>query len=113
MRDLRSNIAGCREAYELFREWVSSRPAGTAADTRVMKAFARLEAAYGQVPGDALPAPPESWSSVAPRPADLATPFGTLFAIVKREVEPTAPGSLVHALGEVATILALPTAILR
>ena len=113
MRDLRANIAGCREAYQLFRPWVSSSPAGAAADARVMKAFARLEAAYRQVPGDALPKPPETWSSVSPRPADLATPFGTLFTVVKREVEPAAPGSLVNALGEVAGVLGLPAAILR
>lgn len=113
MRDLRSNIAGCREAYELFRPWVSSRPAGPAADALVIEAFGRLEAAYRQVRGDALPRPPETWSSVNPRPADLATPFGTLFAAVKRELEPATRGSLVNALGEVAVVLGLPAAILR
>lgn len=113
MRDLRANMTGCREAYELFRPWISARPKGRQADTRVMAAFARLEAAYGRVPGDAFPRPPETWSSVTPRPADLATPFGALFSVIRREVDPAAPGSLVQALGDVATLLDLPAAVLK
>ncbi len=113
MRDLRANIAGCREAYDLFRPWVLSRPGGDVADRRVGEAFARLDSAYGRVPGDAIPQPPATWSGLDPRPADLATPFGLLFAAVRREIDPKAKGSLVAALGEVAASIGLPAAILR
>lgn len=113
MRDIRANIAGCREAYELFRPWALSRPGGDAADRRVGQAFARLDAAYASVSGDGIPQPPATWSGLEPRAADLATPFGQLFSAVRREVDPKTDGSLVAALGEVAARIGLPAAILR
>ena len=113
MRDLRANMIGCSEAYALFRPWVADHPKGRAADARVMEAFARLKTAYARVPGDAFPRPPETWSSVAPQPADLATPFGALFSVIRREVDPGVSGSLVHALGDVASLLQLPAAVLK
>jgi iron uptake system component EfeO len=117
MRDLRANLTGCREAYALFRPWlVGKKGADNGADKsaahetarEVEQAFARLDAAYRTVPGDAIPAPPPGWSAVDPRPADLQSVFGKLFSLVRSEVDPKARASLVSALGKLAERLDLP-----
>ncbi len=111
MRDLRANLQGCRDVYAIFRPWILSKRRGAEHDARVQAAFGRLVAAYADVPGDAMPAPPPTWSGAAPRPADLDTPFGRLFAVVKQECDARAEGSLHHELAQVARLLELPEAL--
>jgi iron uptake system component EfeO len=113
MRDLRANMQGCREAYDVFRPWVLATTGGPAVDAKVAAAFARLEAAYRAIAGDAIPRPPATWSALEPSPTDRATPFGILFTAVERESNPELPGGLVASLGEVADVLPLPRALLR
>ncbi|HEX6278045.1 MAG TPA: imelysin family protein, partial [Polyangiaceae bacterium] len=108
LRDLRANREGCLLAYRLFRPWLLKRPRGGEIDRQVLAAFARLERAYAAVPGDALPRPPRTWSSVQTTAEDVATPFGELFVVVKRESDEKVPGSLRASLGAVAEALALP-----
>jgi iron uptake system component EfeO len=113
MRDLRANREGCLRAYETFRPWLLSKKNGLAVDGGVMTAFARLERAYAEVPGDAIPRPPATWSSVQTTREDLATPFGRLFTTVKRESDESVPGSLKKSLLEVAGVLELPLVVLK
>lgn len=108
MRDLRANWEGCRAAYEVFRPWLLQKPDGKAADQKVTAAFERLGAAYGQVSGDDIPAPPASWSSLNPSAADLQTPFGKLFEAVSYECDAERERSLHQGLIEVAQALELP-----
>ena len=79
------------------------RAAGTAAPRRTARrstppsrpGFAKLQALYDSVSGDAIPQPPDTWSSVNPTTADLATPFGMLYMGVHQAVDPEKPGSVV------------------
>jgi iron uptake system component EfeO len=108
MVDLRANREGCLRAYQVFRPWVQAQPDGKAVDAKVMAAFARLEAAYAKVDGDAIPKPPTRWSGLDPAPADLETPFGELFAAVRREADDKVADSLHASLLAVAEKLELP-----
>ncbi|MES1205579.1 MAG: imelysin family protein [Pseudomonadota bacterium] len=113
MRDLRANLNGCREVYEIFRPWVLGTRGGDAVDASVTAAFGRVEVAYGAVPGDAFPQPPATWSALQPSVGDRATAFGRLYTTVERETDTDVPGSLVAALATVAAHLELPAALLR
>ena len=112
LRDLRANREGCLAAYRLFQPWLLARE-GQALDTKVLASFERLRIAYDALPGDALPRPPLAWSSIDPRPEQLATPFGKLFSIVRRETDDADPSSLSGTLMAVAEALSLPKAVLR
>jgi iron uptake system component EfeO len=113
LRDLRANREGCLSAYRLFQPWLLRRPRGADVDREVLAAFARLETGYAKIPGDAIPRPPRTWSSVQTAPGDLATPFGELFTLVKRESDENVPGSLRASLGAVADALELPHVVKR
>jgi iron uptake system component EfeO len=113
MRDLRANMRGCRDAYDVFRPWVLATHGGDAVDARVTGALARLDDAYAAVAGDAIPRPPTTWSSLNPRAGDRDTAFGRLFTAVEHETNPQGPQSLVTALGAVADQLELPRALFR
>ena len=93
LADMRSNLEGAKTTWVAFRSWAQSRSA-TAEDTRILAAFAELEAEYAKNPGDAIPGVPATWSSVNPSMADLATPFGRLFTAVKRAADEKTTGTL-------------------
>ena len=114
MSDLRANLEGTRKIYALFHDWLVTRanaqdPArtGAAVDARIAAAFTALGQLYGQVPGDAIPTPPETWSEM-PSPADLQSPFGRLYTAVAEAVDPKRPESLVGQLNDAARLLGLP-----
>jgi iron uptake system component EfeO len=108
MRDLRANYQGCLDAYALFKPWLANRPDGVAIDAKVSAAFERLRVAYAAVPGDAIPRPPTTWSSLEPSAADAESSFGKLFLAVSAETDDAKPGSLHHSLIRVADALGLP-----
>jgi iron uptake system component EfeO len=109
LRDLRANHQGCLDAYRIFAPWVLDRAGGEQVDSRVQAAFDRLLEAYSSVTGDAIPAPPAGWSSLAPKAVHLeSTPFGRLYSIVLREADPQVDGSLHASLIAVADLLELP-----
>jgi iron uptake system component EfeO len=112
LRDLRANREGCLAAYRIFQPWLVARGRGDL-DAQVMAGFERLERAYAAAPGAAIPRPPATWSSLEPKPEQLATPFGKLFEVVRRETDDKQPGSLSHSLMSVADALGLPKAVLR
>lgn len=113
MRDLRANQQGCRDAYELFRPWLLTTPDGPAHDAAVLAAFSRLEAVYAGVPGDAIPRPPRTWSSLDPTLNDVSSEFGKLFVAVASETDARREGSLHHSLLAAARSLGMPEPVTR
>jgi iron uptake system component EfeO len=108
MFDLRNNLEGTVKAYATFRPWILSKQQGAALDAEIQKGFTDLGALYAKYTGDAVPQPPDSWSSDMPSEADLGTPFGQLFTTVRSAVDPTRAGSIVYDMNEVADLLGFP-----
>jgi iron uptake system component EfeO len=115
MADLRSNLDGTTAIYDLFRGWLQSKPApaaggrsGTDVDASIQSGFTELGGVYATVPGDAIPPPPATWSAEKPSDADLATPFGQLYAKVHAAVDPSDPASIVSHMNEGAQLLGIP-----
>jgi iron uptake system component EfeO len=113
LRDLRANRQGCWEAYRIFRPWLQTRPGGGELDQSIMAGFKRLETAFDAIPGDAIPRPPEGWSTLSPKGVDMASPFGLLHKAVRTETNENVSGSLRHGLTAVADKLHLPKVIVR
>jgi iron uptake system component EfeO len=106
--DLRNNLEGTQKAYALFRDWIKSKPDGKAPDSTIDTRLTTLKTLYASMPGDSLPAVPDDWSSDAPTPANLATPFGMLWKTVRESVDPNASGSVVFEMNRVAVLLGFP-----
>jgi len=81
---------------------------GKAMDAAIQAGFAKLQALYDSVSGDAIPQPPDTWSSVHPTTADQATPFGMLYEGVHQAVDPNQPGSVVAEMNAAAVLLGFP-----
>lgn len=113
MRDLRNNYQGCLDAYLVFQPWLRQTEEGRKEDARVLAAFERLREAYDAVEGAAIPEPPARWSSLAPHPEALETPFGNLFRRVKSEADPERQDSLVAALYRTARVLELRDVVVK
>jgi iron uptake system component EfeO len=118
MADLRANLDGTTKIYALFSDWLKSKPAsattpggmtGTMIDAAVKTGFTELASVYATVVGDAIPAPPATWSAEAPSPADLQSPFGALYVAVHQAVDPTVPGSIVSLMNDGAKVLGIFT----
>jgi len=103
--DLRNNLAGTKLIYDVFRDWVKSKPAGVDPDAKVVAKFATLDALYNTTTDESLPPVPESWSSDSPTTADLATPFGMLWKTVRSNVDKNADGSVVFEMHQIAEML--------
>ena len=58
--------------------------------------------------GDALPPVPATWSSDAPSPADLATPFGQMWQQVHAATDPARAESIVAQMNAIAELLGFP-----
>jgi iron uptake system component EfeO len=106
--DLRNNLAGTRKAYTLFQPWIQARAGGRDIDAKITAGFTELTQLYASLPGDAIPAVPDGWSSDQPTPANLATSFGMLWQTVHQDVDPTRSGSVVFEMNQVATMLGFP-----
>jgi len=106
--DLRNNLAGTKGLYDVFRQWIWSRPNASDAQTMIETRFRSLTTLYGSILGDALPPVPTGWSSMHPSQTDLSTPFGTLWQAVQREVDPASDGSIVFEMNRIAKVLGLP-----
>lgn len=108
LADMRTNVSAGIAIYDTFKPWLLSTAGGADSDRQIADGFARLQAAYGALDGDALPPVPDDWSSVTPSPSDLATPFGKLYATVQLESDPAEDGSLVSAMARSADLLGIP-----
>ncbi len=108
MDDIRDNLTGTKTVYELFQPWLVSKTGGTDTDAQIEQGFATLAQTYAMFPGDTIPEPPVTWSSFDPTAADLATPFGQLFAAVQAAVDPQTSGSVVFEMNQAADLLGFP-----
>jgi iron uptake system component EfeO len=113
MADLRANLDGVKAVYALLAEPLVLRKNaadaehdGPAIDAKIKEGFTKLEAAFAEVQGDAIPEAPEGWSQ-NPTPDQLATPFGKLFTTVRDAVDPTIEGSIGHEMEEAAEVLGI------
>jgi len=107
LADLRDNLAGTQRAYALFQGWLKTKPNGAAIDADILASFADLETTYAGFPGDAIPAPPATWSAETPSAADLQTQFGRLYSAVQAAVDPNEAGSAVDGMNRAAVELGL------
>lgn len=107
LADMRANVEGGRGTFAAFRPWLGSVDASDRA-TDVDAAFARIDAAYAGLSGDALPPVPATWSSLAPSDQDLSTPFGQLWTALRSEADPAVPDSLVAELSSAAATMGIP-----
>jgi iron uptake system component EfeO len=103
--DLRNNLDGTLKVYDLFGDWIHSKPDGTAPDSSIQQRLAGLKTLYNTTSGDSLPPVPEDWSSDAPTPANLATPFGVMWSSVHQSVDPNTSGSVVFEMNQIAVLL--------
>ncbi|MFO0585883.1 MAG: imelysin family protein [Polyangiaceae bacterium] len=115
MADLRDNLTGTRTAYAFFQPWILSKtdakdPAkdGPTIDAKILKGLDALDTAYSKVNGDAIPAPPDTWSAESPSAADLETPFGQLYTVVQDAVDPALPDSVTAQMDLAAALLGFP-----
>jgi iron uptake system component EfeO len=108
LADMRTNVDAGIAIYRVFQPWLRATAGGEAADAEIAAGFARLQAGYAALSGDALPPVPSGWSSTAPTGADLATPFGQLYQLLRREADPTTSDSLVSAMNRSADLLGIP-----
>ena len=108
LADLRANLVGTSKIYALFQPWITSKEGGDHVDGEIQAGFATLETAYDAIDGEAIPAPPETWSSTNPTEEDLKTPFGKLFLTVSDAVDPERDGSVVFEMSEAADLLGFP-----
>lgn len=104
LADLHANLEGTVKIYDLFQPWIVSKSGG-ATDKNIQSGFSQLLTAYSETPGDAIPQPPSTWSSINPTPQDLATPFGKLFSAVQEAVDPVKDGSVVKEMNSAAKLL--------
>lgn len=114
LADIHANLEGTKAVYQVFEPWVLAKQNadptkdGPGRDKQILAGFETLNVAYNVNPGDAIPAPPATWSSTHPTPADLATPFGKLFTSVVGAVDPNVDGSVVFEMNVVADALGFP-----
>jgi hypothetical protein len=111
LTDMRSNLAGTRAIYQLFIPWLDTKPFGMNTNKNAIAALDSVDERYSEIPGDAVPAPPETWKATGQQsPADLATPFGALYSAVSQAADANRAGSAVDAMNHVAWALGLSTA---
>ncbi len=113
LRDLRDNLAGTRAIYALFAPWLKTKSQGDLKrgeelDAHIVAGFDALDAAYAEVPGDAIPPPPATWSAETPKAEDLDTPFGRLYTKVRDATDSTKADSLVSQLAEAGVLMGFP-----
>jgi iron uptake system component EfeO len=108
MADIRDNLDGTRAIYKLFQTWLVSKANGADVDQKTQHGFDTLAQIYSTYPGDAIPQPPVTWSSLNPSPQDLDSPFGKLYTAVKSAVAPDLDGSVVFEMNAAASALGFP-----
>jgi iron uptake system component EfeO len=108
LTDMRANLDGGEAVYAAFAPWIVSLDGGEELDADIAAGFARVHAGYDAIDGDAIPDVPATWNPDAPSEADLATPYGQLWALLSTEADPTIDGSLVERMTAAADLLGIP-----
>jgi iron uptake system component EfeO len=104
--DLRNNLSGTHQVYDLFREWIRSKSSSAeSSDQQIVDKLSNLLDTYKHLPTDSLPPAPKGWDAKAPSPAALATDFGRLWVQVRDSVDPQSDGSVVHEMNHIAALL--------
>jgi iron uptake system component EfeO len=105
LADMRFNIEGGQATHAAFRPWLLASNGGAALDQKITSGFQRLSEALGT--GTQLPPVPPTWTAASPSATDLATPFGKLYSLVKKEADDKDPNSLVSAMEGAANALGI------
>jgi iron uptake system component EfeO len=105
LADMRFNIEGGVATHQAFKPWLLGSKDGAALDARIQAGFKRISDAYGAEAK--LPPVPATWNAATPSAADLATPFGKLYQLLKAESDGEAPGSLVTAMNQAAMAMGI------
>jgi iron uptake system component EfeO len=105
LADLRNNLTGTHQAYDLFREWIHSKSSAAISDQQVQDQFSSLKDAYAVTPGESLPAAPPGWN-----PSNLDSDFGKLWQQVHDSVDPDSQGSVVFEMNRIAELLGFTAA---
>lgn len=108
LADMRANLDGGAAIYAAFQPWLVGVEGGEALDTAITEGFARVDAAYAAVDGNAIPPVPEDWNPDAPSAEDLDTPYGRLWSTLSTEADPTQDGALVASMMSAADALGIP-----
>lgn len=108
--DLRNNLTGTHQTYDLFREWIHSKSSAVRSDQQIQSRFSSLQTAYSSTASDSLPDVPAGWSSENPSPDALNTPFGALWQEVHNSVDPNSQGSVVFEMNKIAALLGFAAA---
>jgi iron uptake system component EfeO len=106
LADLRNNLTGTHQAYDLFRDWIHSKSSAVSSDQLVQDQFSSLQNAYASTPGESLPAAPPGWDPSNPMGSD----FGKLWQQVHDSVDPNSQGSVVFEMSRIAELLGFTTA---
>jgi iron uptake system component EfeO len=108
LADMRANLAGGKATYAAFADWVRSESGGAAIDADITAGFARVQALYDGVQGEALPPVPAGFDPETPTADQLATPYGMIFAGLSRESDANDSASLVARLTAAADLIGIP-----
>ena len=108
LADMRANLDGSKNTYAGFSAWLKTKDGGTALDQDIQARFASVTTLYATVSGDALPAVPAGFMLDAPTAAQLATPYGVIFAGLTTQSDPANPDSLVSKMTAAADLLGIP-----
>lgn len=104
LADMRANLDGARAVYEAFKPWI----AATEGDMEAIEAgLDKLDAAYQDVEGDALPMVPASFNPDDPSEDDLQTAYGKLWMLLQEQTAEE-PGSLVTHMADAADLMDIP-----
>lgn len=106
LADMRFNVEGGLATHEAFRPWLLLTPMGPSLDTKIRDGFKRLSDAYG-TSETKLPPVPTTWSATKPSAADLMTPFGKLYGLLKAETDDKSPTSVITAMNQAAAAMGI------
>jgi iron uptake system component EfeO len=107
LADLRNNLAGTHQAYDLFREWIHSKSPAASSDQLVQDQFLSLKSVYALTPGESLPAAPPGWN---PSNSTPSSEFGKLWQQVHNSVDPDSQGSVVFEMKRISELLGFTAA---
>jgi iron uptake system component EfeO len=105
--DMRANLEGGRATYDAFRAWVEAE-AGDDVDAKIRAGFERVDAAYSDIAGDAIPAVPAGFDPDKPSAEALKTAYGKLWSLLLAESDVEDAGSLVSQMLDAADAMEIP-----